>query len=90
MSISAQSALVSEHCEREIASVGEGAVFGVYRLLERLGNALGPIVAGALVLALDYRSSFVAIGAFASVCGLLFVLATRSAPEPAVAAAARP
>ena len=38
MSISAQSALVSEHCQPEIERLGEGTVYGVYRLLERLEN----------------------------------------------------
>lgn len=77
MSISAQSALVSEHCESEIAAIGEGAVFGVYRLLERLGNAAGPLIAAGLVMSLGYRTSFVAIGGFVAVCGLLFMLMPR-------------
>jgi Na+/melibiose symporter-like transporter len=87
LSISAQSALVSEHCAAEIATLGEGTVFGVYRLLERLGNAVGAIVAAVLVLAFDYRSSFVAIGAAAALCGLAFLLATRRGAPPAVVAA---
>ncbi len=52
LSIAAQSALVREHCEAEVAAMGEPAVYGVYRLLERLGNAAGPLIAGALVLTL--------------------------------------
>jgi MFS family permease len=77
MSISAQSALVSEHCRAEIERIGEGAVYGVYRLLERLGNALGPIVAATLVVLFGYRTGFVALGAFVVLCGAAFVLATR-------------
>ena len=87
MSISAQSALVSEHCEAEIGQLGEGVVYGVYRLLERLGNALGPLIAAALVLRFDYRTSFVVIGAAVFLCGVGFVLATRRNPGPALAAA---
>lgn len=82
MSISAQSALVSEHCGDAIRALGEGAVFGVYRLLERLGNAAGPMVAAALAMAWGYRSGFVALGGFVCVCGALFVLATRKPPAP--------
>jgi len=48
MSIAAQSALVSEHCREEIRVYGHDAVYGVYRLLERLGNALGPLLASQL------------------------------------------
>ena len=40
--------------------MGESAVYGVYRLLERIGNALGPVLAGVLVLNFGYRVSFVA------------------------------
>jgi MFS family permease len=77
MSISAQSALVSEHCAPEIARLGEGVIFGVYRLLERTGNALGPMIAGAIVLSFDYRTGFVAIGSLTLVCGIGFLIATR-------------
>jgi MFS family permease len=73
LSISAQSALVSEHCGAPIAQLGEGAVFGVYRLLERLGNAAGPLLAAGLVMAYGYRSGFIALGGFVCLCGLLFV-----------------
>ena len=84
LSISAQSALVREHCDGEVAALGETAVYGVYRLLERLGNALGPLLAGVLVLLFGYRSSFVAIGILVLVCGLLFLLVNRRPTEPAL------
>jgi MFS family permease len=87
MSISAQSALVSEHCAAEIERMGSGVVYGVYRLLERLGNAAGPLVAAAAALLLDYRMSFVAVGATVFACGLVFLLATRRRPAPALVAA---
>ena len=84
MSISAQSALVGEFCSDEVDRIGESAVYGVYRLLERLGNALGPLIAAVLVLNFDYRTGFVAIGGLAALCGLAFLLATRSNPRPAL------
>ncbi len=87
MSISAQSALVSEHCQREIAQLGEGTVYGVYRLLERLGNASGPLLAAVLLRWLDYRFSFAALGAGVAACGICFLLATRRSGQPALAAA---
>jgi MFS family permease len=82
LSIAAQSALVREHCDAEVDAMGEPAVYGVYRLLERLGNALGPIVAGALVLLFGYRTSFVVIGGLVLLCGLSFLYATRRDPAP--------
>lgn len=87
MSISAQSALAGEHCIAEIRQLGDGVVYGVYRLLERIGNAMGPLIAAALVLHFDYRTSFVAIGAAVSVCGAAFLLATRRRPGTALATA---
>ncbi len=86
-SISAQSALVSEHCEAEVAQLGEGVVYGVYRLLERIGNALGPMLAAGLVMAVGYRSSFGVIGGLVFLCGIGFLLATRRMDEPALATA---
>ena len=77
LAISAQSALVADQCEEAIAQLGEGTVYGVYRLLERIGNALGPIIAGTLVLHFGYRASFVAIGATVAICGAVFMAVTR-------------
>jgi len=87
LSITAQSALVSDHCEREIAQMGDHTVYGVYRLLERLGNAVGPLIAGSLVIAIGYQKSFVAIGALVLACGVLFMLATLAGRAPAYATA---
>lgn len=87
LSISAQSALVSEHCAREVVRMGESAVYGVYRLLERMGNALGPILAGVLVLNYGYRVSFVAIGVLAVLSGTAFLLSTSRGRSATLVAA---
>lgn len=78
LSITAQSALVSDHCKREMARMGDHTVYGVYRLLERMGNAAGPLVASGLVIALGYQNSFVAMGAFAVLCGIAFTLVVQA------------
>jgi MFS family permease len=85
LSISAQSALLREHCEAEVAAMGEPLVYGLYRLLERLGNALGPLLAAVLVMTLGYKASFAVIGALVMVCGIGFLLATRHKPDPDLA-----
>jgi MFS family permease len=77
LSIAAQSALVAEHCAEEIRIYGHDAVYGVYRLLERLGNALGPLIASLLVVVWGYQGAFVAISAVVLVCGIAFTIATR-------------
>ncbi len=84
MSIAAQSALLSEHCAPEIAKLGEGVVYGVYRLLERLGNAAGPMIAALLAMHFDYRTGFIAIGAGVSICGALFFMLSLSSPKRAL------
>jgi Na+/melibiose symporter-like transporter len=57
--------------------MGDGIVYGVYRLLERMGNALGPMIAAVLVLAVGYRSSFVVIGSAVALAGAAFLIAIR-------------
>ena len=84
LSMAAQSALVGERCADDVARLGEHTVYGVYRLLERLGNAMGPLIAGALVLGFGYRNSFVVIGAAALLCGLAFTFTSRRAALPAL------
>ena len=77
LSIAAQSALVAEHCQEEIRVYGHDAVYGVYRLLERLGNALGPLMASVLVVLWGYQGAFIAISALVLICGIAFTIATR-------------
>jgi MFS family permease len=77
LSIAAQSALVREHCAQEVAQLGDPVVYGVYRMLERLGNAMGPLVAAGLVVALGYQNSFVAAGGALIACSVLFVCFTK-------------
>jgi len=77
LSIAAQSALVAEHCQEEIRVYGNDAVYGVYRLLERLGNALGPLMASLLVVFWGYQGAFVALSALVLFCGIAFTISTR-------------
>ena len=86
LSIAAQSALVAEHCQEEIRIYGSDAVYGVYRLLERLGNAMGPLIASILVIFWGYQGAFIAISGMVLVCGIAFTIATRGmdwTPAPA-------
>jgi predicted MFS family arabinose efflux permease len=78
LSIAAQSSLLSIACAREIEERGSGPVFGVYRLIERLGNASGPILAGVLVVHLGHRGAFAAIAGAVLCCGLLFLVLGRN------------
>lgn len=48
MSISAQSALFTILAKREIETYGPGRVLGIYRMTERAGSVIGPLLAGVL------------------------------------------
>ncbi len=73
MSISPQIALVGQVCTQEIAEHGHTAVLGLFRLVERIGAALGSIVAAALVAALGSSADAMAIlGAVSVVCAVIF------------------
>jgi MFS family permease len=86
LSIAAQSALVADHCQEEIRIYGHDAVYGVYRLLERLGNALGPLLASLLVVFWGYKGGFVGISALVLFCGIAFMILGRGLePHPAPA-----
>jgi MFS family permease len=86
LSIAAQSALVAEHCQEEIRVYGHDAVYGVYRLLERLGNALGPLIASLLVILWGYQGAFVALSGLVLFCGIAFTVATQGTEwQPAAA-----
>ncbi|MEP6503973.1 MAG: MFS transporter, partial [Betaproteobacteria bacterium] len=74
LSIAAQSSLLSHVCATEIAAHGSGPVFGAYRLIERLGNASGPLLAGALVAGIGHVGAFVTMAALILTCGLAFLL----------------
>lgn len=72
LSITAQSTLVSRVAAREIQVLGDGYVYGVYRLLERLGNASGPLLAGVLLTLFGFRVTFVCMGLLALLAGAVF------------------
>ena len=74
LSIASQSALVADHCHEEIQRFGSDAVYGVYRLLERLGNALGPLLASVLVIYYGYQGALIGIGLLLTLSGLLFAV----------------
>ena len=74
MSISAQISLVSQLTRAEMNQFGSGRVLGVFRLIERLGAAVGPLVAGALAAMLGVFSATTALGMYGLLSTLLFAL----------------
>ncbi|MDO8300707.1 MFS transporter [Lacisediminimonas sp.] len=74
LSISAQLGLVTRVTQQEMDTTSASSVLGVYRLIERLGGALGPILAGTLVAFYGAARSMAVLGGFAVVTALLFLL----------------
>ena len=74
MSISAQLVLVARVTQAEAREAGTGPIMGVFRLLERLGAAAGPVVTGALVTQWGAQQAMVTLGAMGLCSSLLFAL----------------
>ena len=87
LSIAPQAALVAEVNAGRVARLGESAVYGVYRLVERLGNAMGPVIAAFLLQLAGFPFAFAAIGGAVLACAIAFYALFRErAPVPAGAA----
>lgn len=89
LSISPQAAMVAEVCKDEIRTLGQSAVYGVYRMVERFGNAVGPLIAAALLEFAGFQTAFIAIGGTVLACAALFSIIFLR-PQPAVAEPLQP
>ena len=59
---------------RHDGGLGQASAISTYRLVERTGMVLGPIVAGVFAAAFDYRGAIVGIGVITLVSTALYVL----------------
>ena len=73
ISVSSQLTLVTEVCKKEEQEIGLGSVIGIFRLLERIGNIAGPLIAGALISIFNFRFAIAGIGGISLVSVLLFI-----------------
>lgn len=80
MSIAAQSALVADSAEHATKG-GSAGVLGLFRLIERSGNAVGPAAAGLLLAAVGFASSAASIGILVVAGALGFALSGRREPS---------
>ncbi|WP_377704773.1 MFS transporter [Pseudoduganella sp. UC29_71] len=79
MSISAQLVLVARVTRTEARDAGTGPIVGLFRLLERLGAAAGPVVTGALAARRGAAQAMAFLGVAALVSSLLFALVFAAA-----------
>lgn len=85
-----QLALVPEVCRADCARMGESSVFAVYRLLERGGSVIGPLLAATLADRFGIQAALVALGVLGMSCGtafcVVFLLTPSTAPTAGEAA----
>lgn len=74
MSIAAQSALVGQYGAHLDGRISESSLYGIFRLIERIGSALGPAIGGALLGLYGFASGVVLIGACVAACAVVFGL----------------
>ncbi|TCT07992.1 MFS transporter [Aquabacter spiritensis] len=84
MSIAAQSALVADSA-RHVPGGGSAGVLGLFRLIERTGNAAGPAAAGVMLAALGFAASGATIGILVVAGALGFALSgSRKSATPRI------
>ncbi len=70
--VSPQLALINDFCQEVVQEVGSGTATGIFRLIERLGNVLGPVIAALLISRFGFRGAFLGIGLLSFVCATCF------------------
>ena len=74
LSLTSEIAIV-QNVARRRGGLHQPSMIGAYRLAERGGMVLGPIIAGTLAAAFGYRGAIVGIGVIVLVCTALYVIA---------------
>jgi MFS family permease/HAMP domain-containing protein len=73
LSLTSQIAIVQEVASHH-GGLGQASVIGAYRLVERAGMVLGPVVAGALAASFGYQGAIVGIGVIVLASIALYML----------------
>jgi predicted MFS family arabinose efflux permease len=73
--ITPQAGLVGDLVTRYGGGIGEDAAYGLFRLVERAGSALGPVVAGIVMARFGFAVSVLTLGAIVLVGAVLFLVA---------------
>ncbi|MEM0908453.1 MAG: MFS transporter, partial [Pseudomonadota bacterium] len=87
LSTTPQSALVGEIGRRIVPELSEGGIYGVFRLVERLGTAIGPLFVGAIWTIASPEAALVALAIVIVLGASLFAFMSfiaRRTGEPAL------
>ena len=74
LSLTSEIAIVQDVARRR-GGLHQSSMIGAYRLAERGGMVLGPIIAGMLAAAFGYRGAIVGIGVIVLVCAAFYAIA---------------
>ena len=84
LSLASQLAIVQEVAGRH-HGLGQASIIGAYRLVERAGMVLGPVVAGVLAANFGYQGAIVGIGIIVLVCIALYMIVMYLSGSPSSA-----
>ena len=73
LSLASQLAIVQEAASRQHA-LGQASLIGAYRLVERAGMVLGPVIAGVLAANFGYQGAMIGIGVIVLVSIGLYII----------------
>ena len=79
LSLTSEIAIVQDVARRR-AGLHQPSLIGAYRLAERGGMVLGPMIAGMLAAAFGYRGAIVGIGVIVLVCAAVYAIAMYLLP----------
>lgn len=76
--VAAQMTLINDRCGGMLEEVGQAATVGIFRLVERTGSIVGPIIFGALITFSAYTNTFIimAVMSFLSVSAVALMLSS--------------
>ena len=84
LSLASQLAIVQEVASRH-HGLGQASIIGAYRLVERTGMVLGPVVAGVLAANFGYQGAIVGIGVIVLVSIVIYMIMMNLSRHPSAA-----
>lgn len=74
LTLTSQLAIIQEVADRLSGKVGRTSVIGIFRLLERGGTMLGPVIAAAFAVSFGYQGAIVGVGALVLAMALFYLV----------------
>ncbi len=84
LTLTSQNSIIQLVAVRYSNTIGSASVIGAYRLIERLGMLIGPLIAVVLVSSLGFQGAIIAFGAILLGLITLFVAVMKSQDRPQI------